>query len=159
MAHRDGRQQTRGYRTPGPHRRRRRLRPPLEGPREEIPEPTPAPELTPASSRVRPRTHPASQALLIHDAQADTEAAALDLNVGSQSDPPDLPGLAHFCEHMLFLGSGKSAGPASSCGLSAREKGAALPLTLSGSPRSRDRRGAGRHKAGLPPSGVHPLDA
>jgi len=26
---------------------------------------------------------------------------------GYMSDPVDLPGLAHFCEHMLFLGTEK----------------------------------------------------
>ena len=26
---------------------------------------------------------------------------------GYSSDPPNLPGLAHFCEHMLFLGTEK----------------------------------------------------
>lgn len=26
---------------------------------------------------------------------------------GSLSDPDELPGLAHFCEHMLFLGTEK----------------------------------------------------
>lgn len=26
---------------------------------------------------------------------------------GSLSDPDQLPGLAHFCEHMLFLGTSK----------------------------------------------------
>ena len=26
---------------------------------------------------------------------------------GSMSDPAELPGLAHFCEHMLFLGTEK----------------------------------------------------
>ena len=31
----------------------------------------------------------------------------MDLAVGSCSDPEDLPGLAHFCEHMLFLGTTK----------------------------------------------------
>lgn len=29
----------------------------------------------------------------------------MDVAVGSQSDPPHLPGLAHFLEHMLFLGT------------------------------------------------------
>lgn len=29
------------------------------------------------------------------------------LCVGHMSDPSDLPGLAHFCEHMLFLGTEK----------------------------------------------------
>lgn len=28
-------------------------------------------------------------------------------HVGYMSDPDDLPGLAHFCEHMLFLGTEK----------------------------------------------------
>ena len=27
--------------------------------------------------------------------------------LGHMSDPDDLPGLAHFCEHMLFLGTKK----------------------------------------------------
>ncbi|XP_023124749.2 nardilysin-like [Amphiprion ocellaris] len=34
-------------------------------------------------------------------------AAALCVGVGSFSDPSDLPGLAHFLEHMVFLGSEK----------------------------------------------------
>ncbi|KAJ0063061.1 hypothetical protein NL108_010675 [Boleophthalmus pectinirostris] len=34
-------------------------------------------------------------------------AAALCVGVGSFSDPPDLPGLAHFLEHMVFMGSEK----------------------------------------------------
>ncbi|KAJ0170064.1 hypothetical protein K1T71_014670 [Dendrolimus kikuchii] len=31
----------------------------------------------------------------------------MDVNVGYLSDPEELPGLAHFCEHMLFLGTKK----------------------------------------------------
>ncbi|KAK6048006.1 hypothetical protein COOONC_14489 [Cooperia oncophora] len=31
----------------------------------------------------------------------------MDVNVGSLMDPWDLQGLAHFCEHMLFLGTDK----------------------------------------------------
>jgi hypothetical protein len=27
--------------------------------------------------------------------------------LGSMSDPDDIPGLAHFCEHMAFLGTKK----------------------------------------------------
>ncbi|VVT49745.1 uncharacterized protein SAPINGB_P002422 [Magnusiomyces paraingens] len=46
-------------------------------------------------------------ALLIHDPETDKAAAALDVNVGSFSDPEDLPGLAHFCEHLLFMGTEK----------------------------------------------------
>jgi predicted Zn-dependent peptidase len=29
------------------------------------------------------------------------------VRVGSMCDPPELPGLAHFCEHMLFYSSEK----------------------------------------------------
>ena len=47
------------------------------------------------------------QVLLISDTTTEKSAAALDVHVGSMSDPEDLPGLAHFCEHMLFLGTQK----------------------------------------------------
>jgi len=45
--------------------------------------------------------------LLVHDPRADKAAAAVDVRVGSLSDPPDLPGMAHFLEHMLFYSSEK----------------------------------------------------
>lgn len=45
--------------------------------------------------------------LLISEPSATRGAAALDVHVGSFCDPDDLPGLAHFCEHMLFLGTKK----------------------------------------------------
>ena len=45
--------------------------------------------------------------LLVSDAKAEVAGASLDVHVGSWSDPDDLPGLAHFCEHMLFLASKK----------------------------------------------------
>ena len=47
------------------------------------------------------------EALLISDAAADKAAAAMDVRVGSLFDPPQLQGLAHFLEHMLFLGTSK----------------------------------------------------
>ena len=47
------------------------------------------------------------QVLLISDPECDHAAAAMDVNVGSASDPEEIPGLAHFCEHMLFLGTEK----------------------------------------------------
>ena len=28
-------------------------------------------------------------------------------HIGYLSDPDDIPGMAHFCEHMLFLGTEK----------------------------------------------------
>lgn len=45
--------------------------------------------------------------LVISDPQADKAAAALSVSVGSGSDPKDREGLAHFLEHMLFLGTEK----------------------------------------------------
>ncbi|CAH1642013.1 unnamed protein product [Spodoptera littoralis] len=45
--------------------------------------------------------------MLVSDLSTDKSAAALDVNVGYLSDPEELPGLAHFCEHMLFLGTKK----------------------------------------------------
>ncbi|KKK23045.1 hypothetical protein ARAM_006420 [Aspergillus rambellii] len=47
------------------------------------------------------------EALLVHDAETDKAAAAMDVNVGSFSDPEDLQGLAHGLEHMLFMGTTK----------------------------------------------------
>jgi len=43
--------------------------------------------------------------LLISDPSTDKAAAAMDVHIGYMSDPSNLPGLAHFCEHMLFLGT------------------------------------------------------
>ena len=45
--------------------------------------------------------------LLASDPKADQAAAALNVRVGHFSDPDNIPGLAHFCEHMLFLGTKK----------------------------------------------------
>ncbi|KAL1511204.1 hypothetical protein AB1Y20_006018 [Prymnesium parvum] len=47
------------------------------------------------------------EVVLISDPNADKAAAAMDVNVGHASDPEALPGLAHFLEHMLFLGTEK----------------------------------------------------
>ena len=44
-------------------------------------------------------------ALLVSDPKADKAAASLNVSVGSAQDPQDLAGLAHFLEHMLFLGT------------------------------------------------------
>ncbi|KAK0053563.1 insulin-degrading enzyme-like isoform X1 [Biomphalaria pfeifferi] len=45
--------------------------------------------------------------LLISDPETDKSSAAMDVHIGHLKDPSDLPGLAHFCEHMLFLGTEK----------------------------------------------------
>ncbi|RUS32698.1 Metalloenzyme, LuxS/M16 peptidase-like protein [Jimgerdemannia flammicorona] len=45
------------------------------------------------------------ETLLIHDRETDKSSAALDVHVGHLSDPDDLQGLAHFCEHLLFMGT------------------------------------------------------
>lgn len=45
--------------------------------------------------------------LLISEPTTDKSAASLIVNTGYFFDPDDLPGLAHFCEHMLFLGTQK----------------------------------------------------
>uniref|UniRef100_A0A8B9HF54 Insulin-degrading enzyme n=1 Tax=Astyanax mexicanus TaxID=7994 RepID=A0A8B9HF54_ASTMX len=47
------------------------------------------------------------KAILISDPTTDKSSAALDVHIGSLSDPPKISGLAHFCEHMLFLGTEK----------------------------------------------------
>lgn len=45
--------------------------------------------------------------MAVSDPAADKAAASLDVAVGQFSDPDDIPGLAHFLEHMLFLGTEK----------------------------------------------------
>lgn len=47
------------------------------------------------------------RAIVVSDSQCDKSAAALTVNVGSLFDPAEIQGLAHFLEHMLFLGTEK----------------------------------------------------
>lgn len=47
------------------------------------------------------------QVLLISNPDSPKAAAALDIMVGSGDNPPGRGGLAHFLEHMLFLGTDK----------------------------------------------------
>lgn len=49
--------------------------------------------------------------LIISDPETKKAAASLDVFVGSASDPEDRAGLAHFLEHMLFLGTKKYPDP------------------------------------------------
>ncbi len=45
------------------------------------------------------------RAIVVHDPETDKAAASLDVAVGHGSDPVGRDGLAHFLEHMLFLGT------------------------------------------------------
>lgn len=49
--------------------------------------------------------------LLVSDPETESSAAALKVNVGSWHNPVEIPGLAHFLEHMLFLGTEKYPDP------------------------------------------------
>ena len=85
--------------------------------------PTTAPEPAQADapqSKVTPKKHPLDQSeyrrfvldnnmqvLLVSDPRFNKSAAALTVNVGALSNPPDREGLAHFLEHMLFMGTEK----------------------------------------------------
>eukprot|EP00960_Hanusia_phi_P023003 679914-Hanusia_phi.AAC.6 len=48
--------------------------------------------------------------VLISDPETQTAAAAMAVAAGQLQDPPEVQGLAHFCEHMLFLGNKKFPG-------------------------------------------------
>jgi insulysin len=47
------------------------------------------------------------QVLLISDPKTDRAAAAVSVAAGANSDPQEFQGLAHFLEHMLFMGTAK----------------------------------------------------
>lgn len=47
------------------------------------------------------------QVLLVSDSSLDKAAAAMNVEVGSMDNPDDRLGIAHFLEHMLFLGTQK----------------------------------------------------
>lgn len=47
------------------------------------------------------------QVLLIHDPLTTTNAASMCVGVGFYQDSPEYYGLAHFLEHMLFMGTAK----------------------------------------------------
>src|SRR3989344_99336 len=49
--------------------------------------------------------------LLVHDEGATHAAANLIVQAGSAQNPPDLPGLAHLTEHLVFLGSERYPDP------------------------------------------------
>lgn len=43
--------------------------------------------------------------LLVNNNKFTTSSCALSVNIGSFNEPPKYPGLAHFLEHMLFMGT------------------------------------------------------
>lgn len=45
--------------------------------------------------------------LIISDPTTINSSCALSINSGSFNDPLDIQGLAHLCEHMIFMGSSK----------------------------------------------------
>lgn len=45
--------------------------------------------------------------MLVSDPSIHLSAVSLDVACGSYSNPPELPGLAHYVEHLLFLGTEK----------------------------------------------------
>ncbi|KAI9474731.1 metalloprotease [Coemansia sp. RSA 989] len=53
------------------------------------------------------RLHNGLVAMVVHDEEESKACASLDVNVGSLADPFELQGLAHFCEHLLFMGTKK----------------------------------------------------
>lgn len=52
------------------------------------------------------------QVVLVSDPTLENSAASLAVGVGSAQDPQDQQGLAHYLEHMLFLGTKKYPEPA-----------------------------------------------
>lgn len=68
------------------------------------------PILTPAFSErqtMKIRLENGLEALLISDPKADKSAVTLSVRAGSWEDPEEYPGIAHFLEHMLFMGTKK----------------------------------------------------
>ena len=51
------------------------------------------------------------QVLMVSDQETEKSAAALSVGVGAFSDPMDFQGMAHYLEHMLFMGSESSLSP------------------------------------------------
>ena len=43
--------------------------------------------------------------VLVSDPGTQVAAVAVSVSAGQLQDPTEVQGLAHFCEHMLFLGS------------------------------------------------------
>ncbi|MBA2727202.1 MAG: insulinase family protein [Parachlamydiaceae bacterium] len=71
------------------------------------------------------------EAYLISDPNTDQSGVALSVNAGSWMDPDEYPGLAHFLEHMLFLGTKKYPDEASFSGFISGHGGLTNAFTAS----------------------------
>jgi len=56
------------------------------------------------------RLHNGVTCTVVNDKESKTTAVACAVHVGAAADPREMSGLAHFCEHMCFLGSEKYPG-------------------------------------------------
>ncbi|MEX1013149.1 MAG: insulinase family protein [Waddliaceae bacterium] len=75
---------------------------------EELPDRATTPILTPYFQKIQSkkiRLNNGLEAYIISNPKAKQSGAALSVKVGSWSDPKEIPGMAHFLEHMLFLGT------------------------------------------------------
>ncbi len=75
---------------------------------EEIEDQPTLPILTPSLAQRKTkklRLDNQLEVYLISDPEAKQSAAALSVEVGSWHDPKEHPGMAHFLEHMLFMGT------------------------------------------------------
>lgn len=63
-------------------------------------------------------------AIAVHHPRSNEAGFAVAANTGSLYDPEDVPGLAHFLEHMLFLGTSKYPEPESYDGFLTQNGGA-----------------------------------
>ncbi|KAF7683315.1 Insulin-degrading enzyme [Astathelohania contejeani] len=48
--------------------------------------------------------------LTISNPESNTSACSMTVGIGSQNDPTDTPGIAHFLEHLLFMGTKSYSG-------------------------------------------------
>jgi len=51
------------------------------------------------------------EVMLVSDPTVEKSAAALSVGLGAAADPDDYPGMAHYLEHMLFMGSAQYPDP------------------------------------------------
>jgi insulysin len=76
----------------------------------EVKDENPLKALTPSLQNIRTKKivlHNGIKVFLVSDPDTTKSGASLAVNVGQWNDHKDFPGIAHFCEHMLFMGSEK----------------------------------------------------